>query len=136
MTKIFRIVALGLVAYLVLAPMTPSLATAQEAQQSRQSAVSTADLDAALADRGAQDAADRDRLASLLSNAEVREIASTLGLDLTRAEAAVQTLDGEALASASAHADLLEETLAGGATIHLSLVALLLIVIIVILLAD
>jgi hypothetical protein len=88
----------------------------------------------------AQAGAEEDQRASVrrvLDRADVREMANRMGLDVTRASAAVGTLTGADLTEAAARAGAVETALAGGAnTIVISVTTLLLILIIVILLAS
>jgi len=74
---------------------------------------------------------------ALLQRDDVRAMAQEAGLDLRRAEAALDTLEPTELQDLAQQAAAIESGLAGGDTvIRISLVALLLIIIIVILLAD
>jgi hypothetical protein len=100
------------------------------------SVIATSDLEQALARRQVQDDAARDRVTTLLRRPDVQALAGEAGLDLKRAESAVQALDGAELEAVAAHAAALDQELAGGQTIRINLIVLLLIIIIVILLAD
>jgi len=100
------------------------------------SVVSAADLDRALAARGTGEDDARQLLRDLLARPDVAELAADMGLELQRAQDAVQTLEGEQLQELAAQARHVQGDLAGGQTITISLVTLLLIIIIVILLAD
>ena len=70
---------------------------------------------------------------------DVRAVASRLGLDVTRADAAVSTLDGAELRSLAAQAEYVQSALAGGqstitlstTTIIIGLLVLILIVVVV-----
>ena len=103
-----------------------------------QSVVGTADLDRALRARVDAETAARDTIKELLARDEVRAVAGRAGLDLKRANAAVDTLQGAELQEMSARAAAADAALAGGKniTITLSVVTLLLIIIIVILLTK
>jgi CHASE3 domain sensor protein len=103
-----------------------------------QGVVGTADLDRALRARVDAETTARDAIKDLLARDEVREVAGRAGLDLKRANAAVDTLQGAELQEMSARAAAADAALAGGKniTITISVVALLLIIIIVILLAK
>ena len=74
----------------------------------------------------------------MLDRADVREVATRLGLSVADATSAVATLDGAELDTLAQQAGAVESpALTGGANnIVISLTALLLIIIIVILLAD
>lgn len=122
---------LALVAQLVVAP---TAAPAQ--QQGADSLVDEADMDAAVARHLESEEAARQDLRDLLQRPLIREIAERWGLDLRRAADAVDTLEDDELAEASARADAIEDALAGGdSVITIGLVPLLLIIIIIILLA-
>jgi hypothetical protein len=103
-----------------------------------QSIVGTADLDRVLRARVDAETAARDTIKDLLARDEVRAVAGRAGLDLKRANAAVDTLQGAELQEMATRAAAADAALAGGKdiTITISLVALLLIIIIVILLAK
>jgi hypothetical protein len=77
-------------------------------------------LDAAVQDHSAAAAGDRETVARLLQRPEVQAIAGDLGLDLRRAESAVATLDGPQLTELAAHARQAEQALAGGQSITIS----------------
>lgn len=94
-------------------------------------------LQRALQQHAALEAGQRARIDALLARAEVAQLASRLGLDLSDARAAVPGLAGEQLATAAARAQALDVALAGGqTTVVISLTTLLLVLLIVVLLAD
>ena len=96
---------------------------------------SQGDLDAAIAKSLGQEDASRATITTLLRRDDVRSLAREHGLDLSRAEGAVRTLEGNELQSLSQLASSADAQLAGGdQVISISLVTLLLIVIIVLLL--
>ena len=128
-----RVIALAWIMCSLLAIVAP-LALAAE---SPSSVVSQADLNAALSKRVNEEQAARDTVKSLLRRDDVREMAQGYGLDARRAEAAVDTLQGDELQTLAAQAAQVNTQLAGGdLIISISLVALLLIIIIVILLSQ
>jgi hypothetical protein len=96
--------ALALVAQLAW----PTWATAGQS-----SIVDAAALDAALASHVSEDQAARQRVATLLSRPEVRQIAEANGFDLVRAQGAVATLQGEDLRTLDAMAASYDAQLAG-----------------------
>lgn len=91
----------------------------------------------AIANQSAIDAQNRDAVIGVLQRSQVRELAGRLGLNVTRAENAVPTLDSAELASLAESTRMIDTAqLAGGAsTIVISTTTLLLIIIIVILIA-
>ena len=96
---------------------------------------SQTDLDNALAKTLGQEDAARHTITTLLQRDEVRRLAAGYGLDVRRAESAVNTLQGDELQRLSALAADANVQIAGGdQVVRISLVAVLLIVIIVILL--
>ena len=123
----------AIVVLLIVSLLTASPAWAQ------QGVVTPADLRAAMAEKAALDDARRDLVVSVLRDEQVRQLAASLSLDLTRAEQAVAMLADDELEAAAetARALQIQTDLAGGAsTVTLSVTTLLLIIIIIILLAD
>lgn len=121
--------ALSLV--LVVSLVTASGLDGQEAH-----VVDRAELDRATAERTMGEDARRDAIRSVLQRPEVRSTAEAHGLDITRAEDAVATLEGEALAGAFERAQRIDEALAGGAdAIVISTTTLIIVLLIVIILA-
>lgn len=92
-----------------------SLVTASGLIGQESHVVDRAELDRATAERTVAEDARRDAIRSILQRPEVRSVAETHGLDITRAEDAVATLEGEALAGAFQQAQRIDEALAGGA---------------------
>jgi hypothetical protein len=91
----------------------------------------------AIADQAITDQQNRDAVIGVLQDSQVRDLAERFGLNITRAENAVSTLDGTELASLADTARSADVQLAGGAsTLVISTTTLLLIIIIVILLAH
>jgi len=123
----------AIVVLLIVSLLTASPAWAQ------QGVVTPADLRAAMAEKAALDDARRDLVVSVLRDEQVRQLAASLSLDLTRAEQAVAMLADDELEAAAetARAIQIQTDLSGGAsTVTLSVTTLLLIIIIIILLAD
>lgn len=100
-------------------------------------AVGRAEMQAAIATRAGDQAAQRAVIEGLLARPEVRDLAAGWGLDLVRAGAAAANLEGAELDRLAAQATAAEVQLAGGATtVVLTTTALLIILLIVILLAG
>lgn len=98
--------------------------------------VAPADLRQAVADQAATDQQNREAVVGLLQRSQVRDVAATLGLNVSRAEQAVPVLDSTELANLAASARVVDGQLAGGSnTVVISTTTLLLIIIIVILVA-
>jgi hypothetical protein len=131
MPRASRFMTAAFVALIVLSGATG------QASDVEPSTVSQAELDAAIARQHDQRTADRDRVKALLQRDDIRAFAEDQGLDLRRAEVAVDTLGDTELRSLAQQVTFIESGLQGGDPyIRISLVALLLIIIIVILLAD
>ncbi|MBI3049483.1 MAG: hypothetical protein HYY76_14350 [Acidobacteria bacterium] len=119
-----------LVVFLLVAVVPPS--GAQTTHSAPQSA-----LDAAVREHVAASDADRDAIRRLLARPDVQAVAGEAGIDLTRAERAVATLEGRTLTDLAAQARQVEQTLAGGqsritiSTTTIIIVLLLIILIIV-----
>ena len=90
-------------------------------------------LDQALAESAKDTAAKRQTVITALRQAQVKEMAQRLGLDATRAEAAVGSLDGVMLDQVAAQAQQVNEAIAGGQTIRLNILWVILALLIVIL---
>jgi hemin uptake protein HemP len=123
-----------IVAYLLLPLfLASSPALAQDAR-----VVDAGAMSQALQAKADSERAQRELVLRVLDRADVREMATRLGLSVADATSAVATLDGAELDTLAQQAGAVEsQALTGGAnTIVISLTALLLIIIIVILLAD
>jgi len=130
MRLIRRIVVLPLAAVMMLA--TSAFAGEQ------QHAVPPAALASALSQHVAQQDADRAALREALARPEVKSAAGTLGVDLERASAAVDTMSGNDLARAADAARHVNQSLVGGAStvvISTTTIIIALLVLIVIILA-
>jgi len=118
-----------LLAVLVMAPA----ASAQD------HVINKSALDKAVQARVAQDQADREAIAALLTRPEVREVAAKAGLSLERASAAVSTLQGSDLRDVASQARQVNNDLAGGAStivISTTTVIIILLIVILVLVAD
>ncbi len=110
------------------------LSTSALAQQRHVAA--PAQMRQAIADQALTDQQNRDVVLNVLRQSQVREMASRLGLNVTRAEGAISTLTSAELARLAGPARAAQADLAGGADkIVISVTTLLLIIIIVILIA-
>lgn len=106
------------------------------AQQSH--VVDPGSIDRALAGRAEDTAAKHQSIRTALQQREVRRIADRVGLDIARAEAASATLDGAELDQLAAQARLVNEAIAGGQTVTLNLLWVIigLLILLIILVAD
>ena len=95
-------------------------------------------LDAAVQRHMDSVAADREMVLRLLARPEVQSVAGDAGIDLRRAETAVAALDASRLSEVAAHAQQVEQALAGGqsrVTISTTLIIIALLVLILIIVA-
>jgi hypothetical protein len=110
------------------------------AAQAQTHVIATSALSKAVQERVSQDQADRDAILSLLQRAEVRQIASNVGVSLEKAQAAVSVLNGQDLRDLATEARQVQNDLAGGAsTVVIStttIIIVLLIIILIVLVAD
>lgn len=117
--------------------LLPVVLAASPAFARQSQLVSDAALQQALTDRAGADRAQRESVARLLAQDDVRQLAAAMGLSVADASAAVATMSGADLAQAADYAAGIDAARAGGAqTVVISLTTLLLVLIIVILLAN
>ena len=110
------------------------VATMPVAHAQQPHVVDPAQLQQLMDQREAEEARDRDALRRVMQRPEVRELAGRLRLDLSRAEAAVATLEGAELRDLAAQARTVDQGLAGGQNITISVTAIIIILLLVILL--
>lgn len=120
------------VTMLVAVMLAPTLAYAQVAAQ----AAAPQSLAAVAADHAAKKQADRQVILDVLAREDVRQVAKSANLPIDKATAAVATLQGAELAQVAAQAQQVNDALAGGQTITLSvwliIIALLIIILVVV----
>lgn len=132
--KIFKRLSMAVALVTMLGSVTPVLA---QAPQDPQHTASAAALRQAIETQTATQAQVRQDVRTLLKHDQVREVAERLGLNVTRADQAVDTLSSQELEELAEPVRAANKELAGGAnTIVISTTTLLLIIIIVILLVD
>ena len=122
-----RFLERALVVFLCLSVVSPGV----RAQQTN--IVDPSALDQALAEKAQDTAAKRQTVITALRHAPVKEMARSLGLEPTRAEAAVSTLDGQMLDQLALQAQQVNEAVEGGQTIRLNILWVILALLIVIL---
>lgn len=129
-----RTVRTTVVMFLLAVMLAPSLAFAQAAQSAQ--TPQSQSLAAIAADHAAQKQADRQAILSVLQRDDVKQVAKTAGISIDKAASAVATLDGAELAQVAAQAQQVNDALAGGQTITLSvwliIIALLIIILVVV----
>jgi hypothetical protein len=93
-------------------------------------------IDQALADRTADAAAQRQAISAALHQPDVQRVAEHLGFDVARAERAIATLGGVELERIAAQAQVVNDAVAGGQTVRLNLlwivIGLLIVIIILV----
>src|SRR5260370_40199878 len=129
MRTVRRLLAFPLIALTMAA--SPAIADAQ------QHLVTPAELAAAMADHVAQQDASRAAIREALARPEVRDVASSMHVDLASTAAAVETMTGTDLEQAAKAARTVNQQLVGGAsTVVIStttiIIAMLLIIILII----
>lgn len=78
--------------------------------------ISPSALDAAVAERVAQEQADHAAIRQALGQPEVRELVARAGVDAVRVQALAETLSGSDLEAVASKARAVNESLAGGAS--------------------
>jgi hypothetical protein len=112
-----------------------ALLTSSAAFADQQHLVSPAQLAATVADGAAKQDMNRATVREALERPEVQAVASKLGLDVTRANEAVDALSGAELEKAASAAQQVNEQLVGGASsITLTTTTIIIILLLVILL--
>jgi len=121
---------------IVVAVVVSSLCWSSAATAQERHVVNPAAMRQAITDQAVSDQQNRAAVLGVLQQSQVRELAGRLGLDVTRAEGAVSSLDSSELASLADSARQADVQLAGGSnTVVISTTTLLLLIIIVILVA-
>jgi hypothetical protein len=125
---------------LLVLPLALLLVMSSQAFAQQQHVVDPSEVAGTVTQHIATQATSRATIHDALARPEVREMAGRMGVDLTRADAAVDTLSGADLDRAAAAATQVNDSLVGGAsTIVIStttIVIVLLIIILVVLVAD
>lgn len=123
----------------VAATLLASMAPAGEApttspQREQQHVVESSEIDAALVRSDERDAERREAIRELLRHPRVQDVANALGLEISRADAAVSTLEGEVLAQVASQATVVKGALAGGQAFTITTTTLIIILLVVIIL--
>jgi hypothetical protein len=106
-----RVLRFGFTPFLIVFIAIPSEALAQNRH-----VISRSALEAAVAERVAQERADHAAIRRALDQPEVRACASRAGVDAARLEALAETLGGSDLQLVASKARAVNESLAGGAS--------------------
>src|ERR671919_1907843 len=118
----------------LIAPVILVLVASTAVFAGPQHLVAPSELAAAIDERVAAGDADRAAIREALARPEVRESAAKLGLDLARATAAIDTMEGSDLARAADAARRVNEQFVGGDSITLTTTTLIVILLLLILL--
>jgi hypothetical protein len=126
-----------LVKQLFVLTLSVLMVTSSSAWAQQQHAVDPGAIAGAVAQHVAAQDADRAAVRDALARPEVRDVASHMGVDLARADAAVATMSGADLQQAASAARQVNNSLVGGAsTIVIStttiIIALLIVIIIIV----
>ena len=78
-------------------------------------------IDQALTEKAADVTAKQQTIRTALQQPQVQQVAKSLGVDITRAHGAVGTLSGAELDRVASQAQLVNDELAGGQTVRLNL---------------
>ena len=120
---------------LLVFPLVALMMASSPAFAGQQHVVSPDQLAATVADGVAKQDAHRATVHEALSRPEVQAVASKLGLDLTRATTAVDTMSGAQLEQAANAAQQVNDQLVGGAsTVVISTTTILIVLLLVIIL--
>ena len=116
-------------------PLVTLLIASSPAFAGQQHVVSPGQIAGTVAQSAAKQDTDRAAVRQAIERPEVQEVASKLGLDLTKATAAIDTLSGADLEKASSAAQQVNDQLSGGAsTVVISTTTILIILLLVIIL--
>ena len=126
---------MNVVRKMVVFPLMGLMLASSSAFADQQHVLTPSDLAATVAAGVAKQDANRASVHEALTRPEVQAMASKLGLDLTRAEAAVDTMSGADLDKAANAAQQVNEQLVGGAsTVVISTTTIVIILLLVIIL--
>jgi hypothetical protein len=110
------------------------VASAPAAANGQHHVIDAGQLAATVAERAAADDRDRAAIREALARAEVRDVASTIGVDLDRIAESAQTLSGSDLERAANAARQVNDRLVGGASVTLSTTTIIIALLVLILL--
>lgn len=120
---------------LLVFPLMVLMMASSSAFAGQQHVVSPSQLAATVADSVAKQDASRAAVHDALSRPEVQAVAGKLGLDLSRASAAVDTMSGADLEKAASAAQQVNDELVGGAsTVVISTTTLIIVLLLIIIL--
>lgn len=119
---------------ILLFPLLALMMATSSAFAGQQHVVAPSQLAAAVADSVAKDDANRAAVHEALARPEVQRVASSMGMDLTRAAAAVDTLPaGDLERAASAARDVNQQLVGGASTIVISTTTIIIVLLVIIL---
>jgi hypothetical protein len=128
-------VSMSTVRKLLAIPLILLVVAAMPAHAAQRHLVDSSQLAATVVEHVASQDADRAVVREALSRDEVKNVAASLGVDLTRANAAVETMSGEDLTRAADAARQVNRQLVGGASsVVISTTTIIIILLVIILL--
>jgi hypothetical protein len=128
-------VSMSTIRKFLVVPLVLLIGAATPAVAAQRHLVDSSQLAATVVEHVSSQDTDRAAVRDALSRDEVKNVAATLGVDLTRANAAVDTLSGEDLTRAADAARQVNRQLVGGASsVTLSTTMIIIILLLVILL--
>jgi hypothetical protein len=120
---------------IVVFPLLALMLASSSAFADQQHVLTPSQLSATVADGVAKQDANRAAVHEALARPEVQAVASKLGLDLTRADAAVDVMNGSELEKAANAAQQVNDELVGGAsTVVISTTTIIIVLLLVIIL--
>jgi hypothetical protein len=120
---------------ILIFPLMALLAASAPALAGQQHVVTPTQLAATVADHVAAEDANRAAVHEALTRPEVQNVASSIGLDLTRASAAVDTMNAADLDRAASAARNVNQQLVGGAsTVVISTTTIIIILLLIVIL--
>jgi hypothetical protein len=120
---------------LLVVPLVALMAVSAPAFAAAQHVVPPAQVAAAVADHVAKQDANRATVSEALARPEVQRVAATMGLDLARAAAALETMSAADLErAATAARDVNQQLVAGASTVVISTTTIIIILLLVIIL--
>ncbi len=120
---------------LLVLPLIVVMMASSTAFAAQQHVVAPGQLASTVADHVAKQDADRTAVHEALARPEVQQVASSIGLDLTRANAAIDTMSGPDLErAASAARDVNQQLVGGASTIVISTTTIIIVLLLVIIL--
>lgn len=130
----YRGLTLGFLGALMICAAAASAAGTSVAGEPRRHVVDDVDIQARIDSQASQENADRQAIDHLLHRSEVRAIATSAGLDIQRASAAVAVLSGEQLKDVAARARAADTQFGGSERITLTYTVIIIVLLVILIL--